>query len=106
MSAAKPTPADSPLDINVFVRIMPFSEGQVKSSFLTISDQADALSIINPAHKSAETKETFNFERVFNADSTQDDVYAEVETQVVDSLFKGTSVGIFSFGQEGMRSGV
>jgi len=89
------------LVISVFLKIMPFSEGQVKSSFLTISDQADSLSITNPAHRSAESKETFNFERVFYPDVSQDEVYSEFETSITDRLFRGSSVGIFAFGQEG-----
>ena len=94
-------PNESSLDITVYVRILPFSEGQVKSSFLAISDQADAVSITNPAHRSSETKETFNFERVFYPDASQHEIFQDLEPQILDNLFKGSSVGIFSFGQEG-----
>jgi hypothetical protein len=92
------------LDITVFVRVKPFAEKQLKSSFIAISDQADAISVTNPAHRSADTKETFNFERVFTGDTSQQEVYEEVRTRLTDPLFAGTSVGVFSFGQEGERT--
>ncbi len=95
------SPSSSALDIAVFVRIMP-SEGQLKSSFLSVSEQADTLSVTNPAHRSAESKETFSFDRVFAPDCSQEDVYSELEPGIVDSLFAGKSVGVFSFGQEGI----
>lgn len=89
------------LDLNVFLRVLPAVDGPAKNSFLTISDQGDALTITNPKSRTGELKDTFNFERVFSTECSQDDIYGEIESGITDYLFKGNSVGVFSLGQEG-----
>jgi len=91
----------SEIVINTFLRIAPSSEGRLKGSYLAVSEQGDSITITNPAHRTAETKESFTFERVFYPDTSQAEVYGEIKTKVIDNLFAGKNVGIFSFGQSG-----
>ena len=98
---AKESTVQYTFDLNLFLRVLPKHQRQSKESFLSISSQGDSITIKNPDNKAGETKNTFRFERVFTPEASQNEVYQEIESGIIEYLFKGNSVGIFSFGQEG-----
>lgn len=89
------------LNIASFLRIAPSEEGRLKASYLAVSEQGDSVTVTNPAHRTAETKESFNFQRVFYPDAAQAEVYGEMEEKLMQTLFAGRDAGVISFGQSG-----
>jgi kinesin family protein C2/C3 len=95
-------------NIRVYVRVRPAtrtSDDDAKTSRLDAMratggisfPAANALQLYNAKKRAASH---FEFERVFGAASTQDDVFAEVSPLVV-SLLDGYNVCIFAYGQTG-----
>ncbi|KAJ4881983.1 P-loop containing nucleoside triphosphate hydrolases superfamily protein [Raphanus sativus] len=80
-------------NIRVFCRVKPLDS---KKSRAPVS--SDARNIIIKLTESK--RKTYNFDRVFQPDSSQDDVFLEIEP-VIKSVIDGYNACIFAYGQTG-----
>ncbi|KAF3444368.1 hypothetical protein FNV43_RR14060 [Rhamnella rubrinervis] len=85
-------------NIRVFCRIRPIITGENFGRFRLLS----ALDSSNVLLKFADNNKskTYSFDKVFSPDSTQDEVFSEVEP-VIKSVLDGYNACIFAFGQTG-----
>ncbi|CAN8287970.1 unnamed protein product [Cochlearia groenlandica] len=80
-------------NIRVFCRVKPLDSKNLKEAVAS-----DARNVIT---NYAETKKkTYNFDRVFQPDSSQDDVFLEIEP-IIKSVIDGYNACIFAYGQTG-----
>ncbi|XP_015883614.2 kinesin-like protein KIN-14T isoform X1 [Ziziphus jujuba] len=84
-------------NIRVFCRIRPITSEENFGHFRPLS----ALDSSNVLLKLADNKgKTYSFDKVFGADSSQDEVFSEVEP-VIKSALDGYNACIFAYGQTG-----
>ena len=88
-------------NIRVYCRVRPLSNREQDSQLNAITFPADStggqLSIMNNEKK---TNHNFEFEQVFQTNSTQTEVFSEV-SDLVTSVMDGYNVCIFAYGQTG-----
>ena len=87
-------------NVRVLVRMRPFMkcDGEDRDSSMICNKDKTSISVSATAARGANSM--FNFDQVFDAASTQEDVYKEVKDLVQSSL-DGYRVCIFSYGQTG-----
>eukprot|EP00392_Amoebophrya_sp_AT5.2_P002715 g2720.t1 len=95
-------------NIRVFVRIRPLAEGgnEGKPANIRVDERSGIVQLTSESflNVSGCTEQTntwqFHFDRVFNTDSTQKEVFEEI-SQLVKSALDGYKVAILAYGQTG-----
>ncbi|KAL5716104.1 hypothetical protein ACHQM5_017836 [Ranunculus cassubicifolius] len=87
--------------IRVFCRVRPFLPGETdgKSVVDYIGENGDIM-ILNPHKKGKDARKVFSFNKVFGANATQRQVFADTRA-LIRSVLDGYNVCIFAYGQTG-----
>eukprot|EP00249_Psilotum_nudum_P012918 c24048_g1_i3 orf=245-3772(-) len=88
-------------NIRVYCRVRPFLPGQVgvQGSVDFIGENGD-ITIVNPNKQGKNAYKTFNFNKVFGASATQEEVFMDTQP-LIRSVLDGYNVCIFAYGQTG-----
>eukprot|EP00760_Papus_ankaliazontas_P001214 PhM_4_TR10424/c2_g1_i1/m.71663/K17914/KIF13; kinesin family member 13 len=99
-------------NVRAVVRVRPFNEKREPDyASIVAVDESETQIRVFDADRTTE-KHSFNFDRVFwsvpkhqteetTAFSTQEDVFHEIGTEAVDSIWQGLNVCVFAYGQTG-----
>ncbi|CAO1306448.1 unnamed protein product [Diamesa hyperborea] len=90
--------------VQVIVRCRPMSNKENSGAFQQVVDvypQRGVIEIINPSETSRENKKMFTYDAVYNAVSTQQNIYDEVVRPLVASVLEGFNGCVFAYGQTG-----
>ncbi|KAK9045292.1 hypothetical protein V6N11_059179 [Hibiscus sabdariffa] len=88
-------------NIRVYCRIRPFLPGETeKLSVVENISENRKLVIANPSKPGKDGKRSFKFNKVFGPDSTQGEVFSDIQP-FVKSVVDGYNVCIFAYGQTG-----
>ncbi|KAL4362932.1 hypothetical protein GQ457_04G012370 [Hibiscus cannabinus] len=88
-------------NIRVYCRIRPFLPGETeKLSVVENISEDRKLVIANPSKPGKDGKRLFKFNKVFGPDSTQGEVFSDIQP-FVKSVVDGYNVCIFAYGQTG-----
>ncbi|GMI75469.1 hypothetical protein like AT1G73860 [Hibiscus trionum] len=88
-------------NIRVYCRIRPFLPGETeKLSVVENISENRKLVIANPSKRGREGQRSFQFNKVFGPDSTQGEVFSDIQP-FVQSVVDGYNVCIFAYGQTG-----
>ncbi|PSN34215.1 Kinesin-like protein KIF3A [Blattella germanica] len=91
-------------NVRVVVRVRPLSKKEMESGFrqiTTVNTVNNTVSVVNPTAADGEPPKTFTFDRVFDTDSRQTDVYNETARPIVDKVLMGYNGTILAYGQTG-----
>ena len=86
------------------VRCRPMSEREVTSQHHRVVDmdlEMGQVQVKNPKVAHGEPPKTFTFDRVFDWNSSQEDIYRTTAKTIVDSTLEGYNGTIFAYGQTG-----
>ncbi|KAF5191967.1 Kinesin-like protein kin-14f [Thalictrum thalictroides] len=87
--------------IRVFCRVRPFLPGQVDAhSTVDYIGENGNIMIVNPHKHGKDARKVFTFNKVFGANVTQQQVFADTEP-LIRSVLDGYNVCIFAYGQTG-----
>ncbi|XP_021742627.1 kinesin-like protein KIN-14I [Chenopodium quinoa] len=87
-------------NIRVYCRVRPFLPGQA-NGFTTVDHIEEGnITLMNPAKYCKDGKKSFNFNKVFGPESTQAEVYTDMQP-LIRSCLDGYNVCIFAYGQTG-----
>ncbi|KAK1316721.1 Kinesin-4 [Acorus calamus] len=88
-------------NIRVYCRVRPFLPGQcdAQSSVDYIGENGNIM-IVNPHKQGKDARRVFSFNKVFAANVTQQQVYADTQP-LIRSVLDGYNVCIFAYGQTG-----
>ena len=90
--------------VKVVVRCRPMSEREVTSQHHRVVDmdlEMGQVQVKNPKVAHGEPPKTFTFDRVFDWNSSQEDIYRTTAKTIVDSTLEGYNGTIFAYGQTG-----
>ncbi|CAL0335051.1 unnamed protein product [Lupinus luteus] len=87
--------------IRVYCRVRPFLPGQTsgQSTVDYIGENGDMM-IVNPLKQGKDARRIFSFNKVFETNVTQEQIYADTQP-LVRSVLDGFNVCIFAYGQTG-----
>jgi hypothetical protein len=84
-------------NVHVAVRIRPFNTREKDSTVITDSKENIVL-LTNPANNIVST---FQYDRIYNMDTTQEEIFNTLGKNIIDNAFKGYNNCIFAYGQTG-----
>ncbi|KAL2342489.1 hypothetical protein Fmac_003774 [Flemingia macrophylla] len=87
-------------NIRVYCRIRPFLSGKKEKESIVEHIGENELVVANPSKEGKDTLRSFKFNRVFGHDTTQAEVYSDIQT-LIRSVLDGYNVCIFAYGQTG-----
>ena len=83
--------------IRVFSRCRPISSSEIERGNTSVATFSDEFTI---SMKQEDTTKTFEFDKAFSPESTQEEVFADTK-RLVQSAVDGYNVCIFAYGQTG-----
>jgi kinesin family member 3A len=92
--------------VRVIVRCRPFSEKEKQqghSNIAQIQPAQGTVTILDPRpdRSNGEPPKTFTFDKVFDLNCTQTEVYSMTARDIVDSVLQGYNGTVFAYGQTG-----
>eukprot|EP00959_Pyramimonas_sp_CCMP1952_P025120 527172-Pyramimonas_sp.AAC.2 len=94
---------DGPTNIQVVVRVRPFSEKEKENKTLpvvTASSENKEVTIIKGTGP-RQQRSTFKFDSVYTSFTTQQQIFDETLAPVVEDVLKGFESTVFAYGQTG-----
>ncbi|XP_048589279.1 kinesin-like protein KIF3A [Nematostella vectensis] len=99
-----PEKEDSGDNVRVVVRCRPLNEKEKGSGCkmcVNVDEGTGSIAVTPPGGRSSEPPKKFTFDRVFNVDCKQTDVYTDAARGIVESVLEGYNGTIFAYGQTG-----
>ncbi|KAK7793516.1 hypothetical protein R5R35_009502 [Gryllus longicercus] len=90
--------------VQVVVRCRPMNAKELANGFKKVVDvhpSRGVIEILNPRDDGKERKKSFTFDAVYDAMSTQEELYNETAHPLVSSILDGFNGTIFAYGQTG-----
>ena len=91
-------------NIRVHCRLRPLSlkeKAQGGTECLSVSETNTEIEIITPNNNYGPVVEVFSFHRVFDADTSQEEIFNETAEPLIENLFAGYNATILAYGQTG-----
>ncbi|CRK95795.1 CLUMA_CG009252, isoform A [Clunio marinus] len=90
--------------VQVIVRCRPLSNKEKAGAYQQVVEvypNRGVIEILNPTETTRENKKMFTYDAVYNAISTQQNIYDEVIRPLVSSVLEGFNGCVFAYGQTG-----
>ncbi|KAG8231241.1 hypothetical protein J437_LFUL005915 [Ladona fulva] len=87
--------------IQVFVRVRPLSVQDKQKPYSNVIECPSSREVSVKEKASSLTSKTFSFDRVFNTQSKQIDVYRTVVNPLIEEVLAGYNCTVFAYGQTG-----
>jgi kinesin family protein 13 len=84
--------------VQVAVRVRPINEREGSSDVITLIDK-NVVYLTDPEYHK---KKNFTFDYVYDQFSTQEQVFNDIGTKVIDNAYKGYNCCVFAYGQTGV----
>jgi len=97
MSFLQNIPSSEKSSVQVAVRVRP-KNAQEASSSIVVQSAGQTVKITNPENKKVKS---FNYDYVYDVDSTQEQIYNDIGKQIIDIAYKGYNACVFAYGQTG-----
>ncbi len=107
-STSPPEPKKPSLNetIQIYLRLRPCRNGSYRHDHININSDQDKIEVKVPAEdrgyvNNTIRKHTFRFDKIFDCQTTQEQIFNEVAKEVIDSTIDGYNGTIFAYGQTG-----
>ncbi|EGR33399.1 kinesin motor domain protein [Ichthyophthirius multifiliis] len=87
-----------------YLRVKPINQDQeiiqLQENKLIIKDPSQKIIQLN-SHKASFKEQTFQFQKIFNQNTLQEEIFQQIGQQTIDSALKGNNQLIITYGQSG-----